>query len=49
MNDSEKVALISKIIADYWEYNSDEQMEAGAVTVITAINSVIDFGTDQTN
>lgn len=48
MTDTEKITLISKIIADFWEYNSDENMKNGAVAIITAINSVVEFGEDGT-
>lgn len=46
MTDTEKVALIGKIIADFWEYNDDEDMHGGAVAIVTAINSVVEFGED---
>ena len=43
MNDSEKLILIDKMIADFWEYCSNEQQTAGAVAFITAISTVVNF------
>lgn len=46
MTDSEKVKLIDKLIADFWEYNSEEDMRNGAVAMVTAILSVVEFGVE---
>ena len=43
MNDTEKVALIGTIIADFWGYSSDEKITAGAEAILTAINAVVEF------
>lgn len=47
MTDTEKVQLISRIIADFWEYNEPEDMRNGAAVIVTAISSVVDFGEDK--
>lgn len=44
MTDSEKLALIDEMIADFWEYNTRQQQECGAVAFIAAVASVINFG-----
>jgi hypothetical protein len=44
MSDSEKLALIDIMIADFWEYNTNEQRKDGAEAFIAAIASVINFG-----
>ena len=46
MTDTEKVNLISKMIADFWEFNETEDMRNGAVSMVTAINAVVDFEED---
>jgi hypothetical protein len=43
MNDSEKIALISKMIGDFWEFHDESKYATGAETFVTAIYSVIDF------
>lgn len=43
MTDSEKIQLITKMIVDFWEFNSDEDMRSGAVAMVAAINSVVEF------
>lgn len=43
MSNSEKVALISKMIADFWEFHEQETIATGAETFVTAIYSVIEF------
>lgn len=43
MTDSEKLKLISRLITDFWEFNEKEQMEKGAVAMVTAICSIVDF------
>lgn len=45
MSDTEKVRLIGKMIADLWEYHEADRITAGAEVVLTAINSVVEFGT----
>lgn len=44
MTDCEKIKLISRMITDFWEFNSEEDMHNGAVALVTAICSVVDFG-----
>lgn len=46
MTDTEKIALIGKMIGDFWEYNGPEDVRNGAVGIVTAINSVVEFGED---
>lgn len=43
MSESEKLALISVMIADFWEYNTEAQRATGAEAFITAISTVVDF------
>ena len=43
MTDTEKVALIGQIITDFWGYNTDEQITAGAPVIMAAISSVVEF------
>ena len=43
MTDTEKVNLISLIIADFWEFQNNEQMEKSALGIVNAISSVVDF------
>lgn len=47
MTDSEKLALIRNMIEDYWNFNSEEQLERGAVCMVAAIYSVVEFGGDE--
>jgi hypothetical protein len=44
MSDSEKIALIDLMIADFWEYNTEEQRKNGAEAFIAAIATVINYG-----
>ncbi len=44
MLDSEKLALIDLMIGDFWEYNTEENQNKGAVAFIAAIASVLNFG-----
>lgn len=44
MSDTEKLKLINKMIADFWEYNDTEDMRNGAVALVTAINTIAEFG-----
>lgn len=46
MTDPQKINLISKMIADFWEFNEPEDMRASAVAMVTAINSVVEFEED---
>ena len=46
MTDSEKIELIDTMIADFWEYNTEEQRKNGAEAFITLIVTVINFGKD---
>lgn len=43
MTATEKLALIDKMIAAFWEYCTDEQQTAGAAAFITAISTVVNF------
>lgn len=47
MTDTEKLNLISKMIADFWEYNEPEEARAGAMAIVTAINSVVEYEEDK--
>ena len=47
MFDSEKIELIDSMIADFWEYNTNEQRKDGAEAFITAITTVINFGKEK--
>ena len=42
----EKLAMIDLMIADFWEYNTDEQRRNGAEAFIVAIATVINFRKD---
>lgn len=44
MTDTEKIALITKIIGDFWEYSTSEERKSGTVAIVTAINSAVEFG-----
>ena len=44
MTNTEKVKLISKMIGDFRELNSEEDMHNGAVAMVNAIFSVVEFG-----
>jgi hypothetical protein len=44
VTDSEMIDLIDVMIADFWEYNSEEQRKNGAEAFIAAIATVINFG-----
>lgn len=46
MTDTEKVNLIDSIIADFWEYSSEEEIGKGAKAIIVAIAAVVNFGMD---
>lgn len=46
MTDAEKIALIDKIIADFWEYSSKEKISAEAEHILTAISTVTGFKGD---
>lgn len=46
MTDTEKLNLISSIIADFWGCNSDEKITVGAEAIVCAINSVTEFKED---
>ena len=43
MNDTEKLALIGTIIADFWEYSSDDKITTSAEAILIAINAVVEF------
>lgn len=43
MTDSEKLALIDKIIADFWEMNTTEEQANGAASLVVVISSVVRF------
>lgn len=40
MTDKEKLSLIDRIIADFWEWHTEEERNKGAICVISAIASV---------
>lgn len=44
MSDSEKIALIDRLIADFWEHNTPDTWEKGGVFIVDAIASIINFG-----
>lgn len=44
MTDTEKVNLIDCIIADFWEYSSEEEIGKGAEAIMVAIAAVVNFG-----
>lgn len=46
MTDSEKVSLIDKMIADFWEFTNDENISVGAEYILTAISTVTGFKGD---
>lgn len=46
MTDTEKVKLINRMIADFWEFNETEDMRNGAVAMVTAICTVVEFEGD---
>lgn len=43
MTDTEKVALIATVIKEFWDYNDEKHMENGAMAMVTAISSIVDF------
>ena len=43
MTDSEKIALIDRMIADFWEWNETGERNVGAIHVLNAISSVLEF------
>ena len=43
MTDSEKITLIDHMIVDFWEFNNDDQIKEGAMHLLTAISSVLNF------
>lgn len=43
MTDTEKIALIGRMICDFWEYHDEQKINAGAEVFVTAINSVVVF------
>lgn len=46
MTDKEKLALIDTMIADFWEYNTDENQAKGAIGCLTAIATVVAYKED---
>lgn len=46
MTDADKLKLIKEMIDDFWGFNEAEDMRNGAVTMVTAISTVIDFQED---
>lgn len=44
MTDTEKVALIAKLISDFWDRNEAEDRKDGAIHVVNAIDTVLQFG-----
>jgi hypothetical protein len=47
MSDTEKIKLIQQLITDFWGFSSDDEVKQGAITLVTAIHSIIDFGDDE--
>lgn len=43
MTDNEKLALIDKMIADFWEWSETEERNNGAIHVLNAVSSVLEF------
>lgn len=43
MTSDEKIALISKMIGDFWEFHDESKCATGAETFVTAIYSVVEF------
>ena len=43
MTNDEKIQLINKMIADFWEFHDESKYATGAETLVTAIYSVTDF------
>lgn len=44
MSDTEKMLIVDRIIADFWEWNSDEEeRKTGALHVLNAISSVLGY------
>ena len=43
MSDTEKINLIQKMISDFWECNSNEQIEKSAFAIVTAIYTAVGF------
>lgn len=43
MPDSEKIALIDRMIADFWEWNEEEDRKIGAIHIVNAISSILNF------
>ena len=46
MTDTEKVDLIHEIINDFWEFKNEEQRKHGAIVLVNAITSVVEFRRD---
>ena len=46
MTDREKLELIGTMIADFWEFNKMEYWEKGALAVVSAISTIVDYGVD---
>lgn len=47
MTDSDKLKLIKKMIDDFWGFNEAEDMRNGAVAIVTAISTIVDFEEEQ--
>lgn len=47
MSDSEKIELVKAMIGDFWDFNSEENQNKGAMAFIVAIYSVINFGKEK--
>lgn len=46
MTDSEKLRLINDMICDFWKYSDSPEGTSGAITMLDAISSVIEFKTE---
>lgn len=47
MRDAEKLALIGKMIQEFFEYNDEKTIAAGGEVFLCAISTVIEFQGDQ--
>ena len=43
MTDSEKIALIDEMVANFWEWHKEDYQEKGAFALLTAIATVAEF------
>ena len=43
MTDSEKIGLIDRVIADFWEWNDTAERNLGAIHVLNAISTILGY------